>query len=582
MAFTIPERLPEEDLGITKGERKVFDYLKKNLPEDYLVYYNIPVEGYYPDFIILGPDLGVFVIEVKDWDFNSIKSVSKENVSVCFGNGKEEKRKNPIAQARDYVLKIVSCAEKKKYLASRRELLIRWGYGALFPNIKNDDLEILALSGASFQESLGSEFVFTGDDLKNDTLISKIKNKMKEKFGQINLKEKDLDLMRSVIYPEILISEDFSEKNIIKIIDKRQEVLAKNLGRGHHIIRGVAGSGKTVILLARAKFLSTLYPNWKILVLCYNKALSEFFKDKLKEFKNVEVRTYHSWCLKKLSDAKIDVVKTRENYDSYWEEGLPSNLLKAYNDGKAHKNEYQAILIDEGQDFAQIWYKTVLEALDKKTESLLIALDGSQTIYNRKVSWKSLGIQIIGRTKVLKVNYRNTRQIMESAYELIREIDKKGDFVFEENPDYVVPEKVLRDGPAPEFKKFEKFEEEKEFLINWVTATIKENSSEDIMILCSNNKDEEGIKSYLSKKGLRTSGAVEKTNTPKIVVSTIHSAKGLESDRVLIMDTQLLEKYQNSEAKRLLYIAMTRSREKLCVCYVGNCSVVDRSKQLER
>jgi len=46
--------------------------------------------------------------------------------------------------------------------------------------------------------------------------------------------------MRSVIYTEILISEDFSGKNIIKIIDKMQEVLAKNFGKWHNIIRKVS------------------------------------------------------------------------------------------------------------------------------------------------------------------------------------------------------------------------------------------------------------------------------------------------------------------------------------------------------
>lgn len=574
MAYTIPETLPENSTEITKGERKVFDYLKNNLPENYIVYYNVPVDGYYPDFIIIGPDLGVFVIEVKDWDFKVIRSVTKETILLSF-NGVNEKRKNPIAQARDYVLKILTAAQRKAYFSNNKDLILKWGYGALFPNIKDSDLEILSLAGTSFESALGSEFIFTGDDLRKNLLLGKIKEKMKNKYGPVSMNEAEVDMLRSVIYPELLISGKFSDGEILRIIDKKQEVIAKQLGKGHRIIRGVAGSGKTVILLARAKFLSRLYPEWKILVVCYNRALSEFFKKELKDFSNVEVRTFHSWCLKKLSEFKVFYNKEDSRRDDYWEKVLPEHLFLAYEKNPDLCGEYQAILIDEGQDFAQLWYKTILKALDKNTECLLIALDGSQTIYKRKVSWKSLGIQIIGRTKILKVNYRNTRQILESAYKLISEIDKNGEFVFEENPDYIVPEKILREGPEPEFKKFEKFEEQKKYLLEWIKERRDKNKDEKIMILCLNNKDELQIKNYISSTGIKVRAVGEKADDSDVLVSTIHSSKGLESKNVIIIDAQLLDKYEKSEAKRLLYIGMTRSRNNLCVCYVDKCCIIN-------
>ncbi len=577
MAYTIPETLPEKSYDITPGERKVFEYLKSNLPEDYIVYYNVPVEGYYPDFIIIGPDLGVFVIEVKDWSFNCIKSVAKDRVLLSMGKIDEE-RKNPIAQARDYVLKILRLAEKRSYISGKKDLLLRWGYGALFPNIKERELEIFSLTETSFQEALGSEFVFTGDDLKEKVLIEKIKEKMKKRFGESLLSQEEMDILRSIIYPELLISDKLSDREIMRIIDKKQEAIAKNLGTGHRIIRGVAGSGKTVILLARTKFLSNIYPKWKILVLCYNKSLAEFFKRELEYYKNVEVRTFHSWCIKKILDLKLMSNSQENKDDNYWEKIIPEKLLTAYEKDPSLRGEYQAILVDEGQDFAQLWYKVILSSLDRKTESLFIALDGSQTIYKRKVSWKALGIQIIGRTKILKANYRNTRQILESAYNLIKEIDKSGDFIFEENADYVVPEKILRDGPEPEFKKFNQFEDEKKYLVEWVRLRIKENPQDKIMILCLNTKDENGIKEYLSRIGIKNRLVTENADDSQVIVSTIHSAKGLESEKVIIMDANLLDRYEKSQAKRLLYIGMTRSRESLCVCYVGNCSIIEGGK----
>jgi len=64
MAFTIPESLASRP-RVTSGERKVFEALRDELPEDYLVYYDTVVRQRHPDFIVVGPGLGLVVLEVK-------------------------------------------------------------------------------------------------------------------------------------------------------------------------------------------------------------------------------------------------------------------------------------------------------------------------------------------------------------------------------------------------------------------------------------------------------------------------------------------------------------------------------------
>lgn len=66
MAFTVPETIPSHDSRVVLGDRKVFVALRDHLSADCLVYYDIPVEGRYPDFIVVGPDLGLVLLEVKD------------------------------------------------------------------------------------------------------------------------------------------------------------------------------------------------------------------------------------------------------------------------------------------------------------------------------------------------------------------------------------------------------------------------------------------------------------------------------------------------------------------------------------
>ena len=73
VAYTVPETLASLDSRVMPGERKVFVALRDHLPEDYLVYYDIPVDGWYPDFIIVGPDLGLVVLLLGNRNFDVMR-----------------------------------------------------------------------------------------------------------------------------------------------------------------------------------------------------------------------------------------------------------------------------------------------------------------------------------------------------------------------------------------------------------------------------------------------------------------------------------------------------------------------------
>src|SRR5258708_34241455 len=81
------------------GERKVFVALRDHLPEDYLVYYDIPVDGRHPDFIIVGPDLGLVVLEVKDWRLKSVLEDTAARVPLRPPQASPEGR-NPVRRGR--------------------------------------------------------------------------------------------------------------------------------------------------------------------------------------------------------------------------------------------------------------------------------------------------------------------------------------------------------------------------------------------------------------------------------------------------------------------------------------------------
>jgi hypothetical protein len=79
------------------------------------------------------------------------------------------------------------------------------------------------------------------------------------------------------------------EEEIIRVMDRQQEAFAKSLGEGHRIIRGVAGSGKTLILVYRARLLAQLFPQRRFLVTCYTRSLAGQLRALLSEHANVDV-----------------------------------------------------------------------------------------------------------------------------------------------------------------------------------------------------------------------------------------------------------------------------------------------------
>ncbi len=254
-------------------------------------------------------------------------------------------------------------------------------------------------------------------------------------------------------------------------MDREQERLVRTLGEGHRLLRGVAGSGKTIVLIGRARHLRERHPEWRILVLCFNRSLASSLRQAIPPDPHVEILTFHKWALGEINKSGVAVPKPPgrgPQWDEYWTREVAQLLLQAFDAGRVSPGAYQAVLVDEGQDFADAWYRALLRALDPTTNSLFIALDSSQNIYKRKVSWREIGVRIVGRTRVLRVNYRNTRPILPAAYPMIQDIDTAQQTSPDALEEYVAPDRALRDGPAPEIRRCASFYASRQHALGWI------------------------------------------------------------------------------------------------------------------
>jgi hypothetical protein len=579
VAYTVPETLASLDSSVMPGERKVFVALRDHLPEDYLVYYDTPVDGRHPDFIIVGPDLGLVVLEVKDWRLKSIVQITSDQVTLRQAKGELDVL-NPVRQVRDYLLRTVDALRRRPRLCVGNHLCCGWASAVILPNLTREEVQQPSLFGPSLEEALGPGLVLTAADLTAEALLPRLRNLVPAR-GAVrgSLDAEQLDEIRSVLHPEIRIGWAASGEEIVRVMDREQERLARTLGDGHRLLRGVAGSGKTIVLISRVRYLRAQHPDWRILVVCYNRVLAAFLRTVIDDG-GVEVLTFHAWCTGQLNNARIDVpvpAGRGQAWDDHWVETVPRVLSEAFDSARVPAGAYQAILVDEGQDFADNWYRVLLRALDPEVNRLFIALDSSQNIYRRRISWRALGIQIVGHTRVLKRNYRNTRAILSAAYAMVHELDAAeadpGDLI----SSLVIPDQALREGPAPELERLDSAESVRRHAMDWIGSRLARGvPPADILVLGHNRLGMEKMAGWLGEHHVPATFLPAGRGPGTVGVSTIHSSKGLDAGHVLILNAHELDSLKTrEEARRLLYIAMTRARDELCISAARPSWVMD-------
>lgn len=477
--------------------------------------------------------------------------------------------------------------------------------------------------------------------------------------GQLKI---DDEYQWSLANSQAFINEEPKIEPIIEFTEEQASII--NLDpKGHLLIKGQAGSGKTTILSARTgKILSALNKG-SVLFLTYNSALCAYVKNQFKKIglaDDIDVHTFHDWaknCSEKLGcsfsgwvdnkereqilEKLIPIAKEElgnhrlyELEDSHiikwWSDEIAwlfgqyiinlSNYLKVERVGRGNsirlveadryfvwnvyelyvewleennkqdydnpaglilntleqKNiefpdelKYDHIMVDEVQDFDKSWLLAVMKL---PRVSLTLAGDLAQKIYKRNFTWKSVGINIQGRTHNIVGSHRTTYEIMEVAEFLLKNnsVTNEDDFI---NP--VKPKKhgnkvlkILGSNPKNAYEKGYDF----------VAEQFKRMRATSVVVAMPFSNQCYPAQKALEQRGL-TVKAVKGASLGKldggIVVTTYHQLKGLEFDHVIIMglhDTQYPERLISQIAesdvqneidvmKRVLYVAMTRAKQ---------------------
>lgn len=609
MCEMIPEKVEN---FTTKGEAVFYRFLEKTAKPDaqYICWYSPDVEGREPDFLLFSAEAGLIVFEVKDWALDQIVEADPKTFRLEMG-GKVEPKHNPFQQARDYLYQVMDLIKEDGRLVSANPAhhgnpKLPISCGVVFPNInKHEYIE------KGFDRVIGPDKIFFWDDLHpasdicSDPSGECFRNALKERFGpgfKFKLTGAEIDHLRQLLFPTVRI--DLPERRAdeclydersrrLKCLDHHQEAIARKYENGHRIISGPSGSGKTIVLVHKAAFLKRYNPSIRsILFICYNITLVNYIRRLLagKEvpFGEDGVQVFHFFelCSKILGQDVNYEGESPDYYDVVVQETL-ENLAE-------RGMRFDAILVDEGQDFTDDMFKVVSGLLNPKTDNLTIAIDDRQNIYRRKTTWKSVGVKAQGRVYRLGPVYRNTTEIAEFAARFIG--DAKGKEAEQKTQLDLFPGFYEFHGPEPEMPQFSDFAELARFVSDQTQQIITEDRcphSEIAVIYATKWADPEKsilipdtIYGGLEAKGLLCNWVAENyrskrtydITTDNVTISTIHSVKGLDYACVFLLGLDNLEPkvWTEDQIHKLVYVAITRARYQFFIPYVNKTGLIDK------
>lgn len=557
MVRIYPEELPNTTRKDPKkrAEIKLYDALRQQLQGNWQIFYNvawlgrtsdegIPRDGE-TDFIVTHPDYGILLIEVKGGN------ISYEGSRRQWISTDREKIAHPI----DPFTQVIQC---KYALINKLKSLPRWSrqwitvvHAVAFPDVY--------LTNEILPPEAPAEIIIDGKDFTD--LPKRLIQIFKYWQGQDQPSEPPdpqlLEDLKRLLATTIKLRNPLSlqleddNQEIIRLTYEQLNTLKKMNKIRRAEISGCAGSGKTMMAVEKAQRLAG--EGFRTLLTCYNRPLAEHLSNITRKHENLTVCTFHQLCRRMADEAGISLPPiTDANSTVVFEKDFPDALYDAMS--LRPDLRFDAIIVDEGQDFADTWWLALEHSLAEGRKSVFyVFYDDNQRIYrNRGGISEELGLVSIS----LLENVRNTRTIhraLTSYYKGENSSQPCG-------PVGRSIETYHCTNPQELYKTLSQ-------VLQKLTRT-EGVSGKDIVILTpkslkATSPNHSSLEDFNPPGNLRL---VPKAsgNQNEILCSTIHSFKGLERPVVIVVEIDEHSMGDGSAEKdALCYVAFSRPRSHL-------------------
>lgn len=518
------------------AERELYTGFQLQLPDDFVVFHSVSwqvrdttdgVRDGETDFVVAHPDFGILIVEVKGgrirYDGQAGRWFSNDNII-----------KDPFKQGREAKYSLLAKLKELPYWSNR---WITVGYAVAFPDVTvKGDLRLDA----------PREVLLDGSDAANlavwvNQALEYLQGQRPDDhpLGTRGVKELVALLSPSWDLQPLLSAEIEKEERELTRLTEGQFIMLDFLGRRRRVaISGCAGSGKTTLAVEKGKRLAK--QGFHVLLTCFNVNLAEFLRSDETLPRQLDVVNFHKLAHDLARRASLTHSGPRD--DRYFDDVLPEMMMEALDRLGA---QYDAVIVDEGQDFRDKWWVPLQCLLHDPDQSIFyVFFDDNQNLY-RTAQTIPLELAPFPLTR----NCRNTQRIHQVVMQF-----------------YQSDQVPLAQGPlgrTVEIHTYADMNGLKRALRQVLHRLVAEENvfSEDIVILTPKGRQRSDLWRLGTVGNFRLTDQWP-TSSGEIFCSTIHSFKGLESPIVILAE---IEPNAAQDLDSILYVGCSRACNHLIV-----------------
>ena len=564
MAVMIPDFVHPDCKS--NAERYLFDRLKEELDENYIVMHSLGLAKHGRNFsseidFLIVSQRGFLVLEVKGGRVRHKKGV------WYFTNRYDEtdsRRRSPMQQAREAMYALRANIRNHFGRDSDQDRTV-FSDCVLFTDVlfqqASPEWDLKKVYDVSrLQKNISSlvEEMYSYGIEEHERVVGHLPVKLSTtRLGELrDHLRRDFDLV-----PSLITQVNQSYQNMIKLTDRQFKVLDM-LENDRVVVRGGAGTGKTLLAMQKAR--NHARKGERVIFICFNALLASSLKKSVQDEElqdQILVTTLHAFCLNIIKKAGLvsdieEDLGTHHFFQKTLPEYFPEAFCHLY-----HDSPFEVMIIDEGQDFK--YYKPYVELVDWLVQGGLKNgrwawfEDDKQAIFNVETGDEVFDPTQYGTGNIrLRENCRNTRPIaiftdLVSGTEPQECLNTSGPQV----------EKIYYRGVKHQFKKVE----------NMVSRLLSDGIQPDeIILLTAKNTEKSVLADHDRIAGNRLIQVGREWLNPShsIRYTSVWKFKGLESKVIIVTD---IEELVSIEARKLNYVSFSRANAYLGVCIHEAC-----------
>ncbi len=529
-------------------EERIFSQLHAALPADeYVIHTNLDwtafkgerttrAEGEI-DVVVCHRTKGVLVFEIKGGGLEY--DVCKDDWTSIDASRKRHTIKDPMKQARDGTRHLLTMAERDPVLSHGGRFPLPIGFGAILPDTGwKKELPLNWQPELAIDRSDLNELRKAIDGAFDYWLERFPPRKELHQAQWQHLNARLSPKGTRVVSLASIIARD--EETLVDLTMQQMRALAMLRAFPRLRVQGCAGSGKTMLAVEEAKRLAG--EGKRVLLLCFNRLLAGYLRQATENADEVVASGFHELCWSICEEVGVEPQKPGADLDTttYWREQLP---LTAFEQLDRYEPRFDAVIVDEGQDFLPDWW-AMIESLLTPDGRLVFFYDPNQDIFETGAA-----IPIDSPPAQLTINCRSTAAINRAA-RAVGEVT----FPCEDGP---VP------GELPEFRESGSAREVQKSLSSKLTELVDSQGlkSNSILVLSPRRLEKSSLDGK-DKIGYFRLVEEQPSNSAEIRFATLQSFKGLEADVILMFDVDLDHK---TWVPANMNVAFSRAKHRLAV-----------------